>query len=763
VADRSVSSTLSGEEVGKLARALARAAPDPHVVSASDLEPTVAEMARRARTAWPDLRVDLAAFFAHVGTHWPDAGARTAASVAAGLAGLEVEDLYLAFACTQDDTRALRAFERELEGELRAAFAKLRIEPARRDDARQQLWEKLFVGAPRPRILDYSGRSRLKFWFRVTVLRALLDDVRSQKRSRERPDEDLLLGAASSEPNPEIEHLKRLYRKQFNAAFEEAVNELRPEDRNVLRCSYAQKMTIDEIAAAFGIHRATAARRVNSARDSLLGETRRRLSEQLALSSRDLDSIFRLIESRLDLSVGRLLATVALFAALALTAAGCHGPSVGPPVDRDAGQAGTSGMAGAGGNTATGGAGGSGGAAGTTGAAGVTGGGGRGGTAGSAAGAGGAAGTGGGAGTTGAAGRGGTTGTAGRGGTTGTAGRGGSGGAGGGGCAAQMQPVTFYRGSAPGQTSSTSNRYYWVEYGSQITLHYSPGAAPAPNQHPFQIGSSIANGYEITASDQRVAATWNLQGRLAVWGPDSDSLQIGTTMTLTYPSAIDVEGTTVFYSYQPQTGTDTQGIYQWSPESAALLFESYANLVGDRTLGLHVRVTPGKLLLSDKTDVWWVDRTTKGAKQLLFNNPTKPSTRLIYEVRPARPRTIEGGVLINLTDPVLTAGRDHYVNLSQPGAPSKDLSAGITTLVTGSACATPGRYNGGGVLFNQRYVYEGMGGLFAVDVSPSGDVSNLVRLTDIPLRYPEVTGDGYLFAGWVFNVSQWDYYRVGRL
>src|SRR5262245_50662795 len=188
-------------------------------------------MARRAKAAWPDFRVDLPAFFAHVATHWPDDGR----GGAAGLAVLEVEDLYLAFACTQDGTPALRAFERQLEGELRAAFDKLRVEPARRDDARQQLWEKLFVGAPRPRILDYSGRSRLKFWFRVTVLRALLDDVRSQKRSRERLDEDLLLGAASSDPSPEIEHLKRLYRKQFNAAFEEAVNALRPEDRNVLR------------------------------------------------------------------------------------------------------------------------------------------------------------------------------------------------------------------------------------------------------------------------------------------------------------------------------------------------------------------------------------------------------------------------------------------------------------------------------------------------------------------------------------------------
>jgi hypothetical protein len=231
-------------------------------------------------------------------------------------------------------------------------------------------------------------------------------------------------------------------------------------------------------------------------------------------------------------------------------------------------------------------------------------------------------------------------------------------------------------------------------------------------------------------------------------------------MTLTYPSAVDAEGATAFYSFQPTTGTPgTPGIYQWSPTNPAALFESYTNLGGDRTLGLLLRITPAKLLMSDHTDVWFVDRTAKGAKQLLFDNP---GTRLIDDIRPARPRSIEGGVLINLNDPVLLAGRDHYVNLSQPGV-AKDLSAAITTLVNASTCGTAARYNGGGVLFNSRYVYEGSGGLFAVDVSATGDVSNLVRLTDIPLRYPEVTGQGDLFAGWVYMVSRWDYYRVGRL
>ena len=135
----------------------------------------------------------------------------------------------------------------------------------------------------------------------------LLDDARGDRRSVEVLDEDVVLGAPSGAADPEIEHLKRAYKKEVGAAFEEATRALAPEDRNALRSYYARGMTIDEIAAAFGIHRATAARRVNGARDRLLAETRRRISEKLALQSRELASVFRLIESRLHLSVGRML------------------------------------------------------------------------------------------------------------------------------------------------------------------------------------------------------------------------------------------------------------------------------------------------------------------------------------------------------------------------------------------------------------------------------------------------------------------------
>lgn len=252
----------------------------------------------RVDAAWPKLKVDWAAFGDFLQSK------RTGDVDEASLA---VEDLYLAFGCSRGDRAALDAFEREMKRDLDATFARMRVPPARRDDARQELWEKLFVGPPRPRILDYSGRGQLRAWFRVTALRTLLDDARGERRNVEILDEDVVLGAPSGAADPEIEHLKRVYKKEVGAAFEEATRTLAPEDRNALRSYYGRSMTIDEIAAAFGIHRATAARRVNGARDRLLAETRRRISEKLALQSRELDSVFRLIESRLHLSVGRML------------------------------------------------------------------------------------------------------------------------------------------------------------------------------------------------------------------------------------------------------------------------------------------------------------------------------------------------------------------------------------------------------------------------------------------------------------------------
>lgn len=257
----------------------------------------------RIQESLPWLTVDGPALFQHLATHLPsDERWET------WLAQVELADLALAFACGSGDARALEVFDRDYRSELEAAFAKMRFSVDRRDDVKQALFQKLFVGTGgRPRILEYSGRGQLRHWFRVTVVRALLDDLRRSKVGGERALDDHVLGVPSPHDDPEIEHLKRLYAHEFALAFEAAVRGLAAEDRNVLRAYYAAEMTIDEIAVAFGMHRATAARRVNRAREHLVLATRQELGNKLRLRETELESVMRLIESRLHLSVRRLL------------------------------------------------------------------------------------------------------------------------------------------------------------------------------------------------------------------------------------------------------------------------------------------------------------------------------------------------------------------------------------------------------------------------------------------------------------------------
>jgi RNA polymerase sigma-70 factor (ECF subfamily) len=66
-------------------------------------------------------------------------------------------------------------------------------------------------------------------------------------------------------------------------------------------------LNIDEIAALYQVHRATAARWLASARAQLLEKTRRRMSEQLQLKATETHAVFGLIQSQVDVSLSRLL------------------------------------------------------------------------------------------------------------------------------------------------------------------------------------------------------------------------------------------------------------------------------------------------------------------------------------------------------------------------------------------------------------------------------------------------------------------------
>jgi len=172
------------------------------------------------------------------------------------------------------------------------------------DELVQTLRAKLFVG-DRPRIAEYRGASTLEAWLRVVATRALIEAMRRRK-STEPIDESGPHPIASGGDDPETAYLKRRYSSELRGAFEQAAQRLDAESRAVLHDHYARGRGIDAIADARGIHRATAARRLAGAREEVLRETRRALMARLRVSRATLESILRLVEDEMHVTVERI-------------------------------------------------------------------------------------------------------------------------------------------------------------------------------------------------------------------------------------------------------------------------------------------------------------------------------------------------------------------------------------------------------------------------------------------------------------------------
>jgi len=220
-------------------------------------------------------------------------------------------DLALAAACAAGDGAALATFEQDVLPSARAAIASIDASAAFVDEAIQRVRALLFVGGEdgRPRIGDYAGRGPLRAWVGITAARTALMMRRSQVRQREVVGDESWTDALAviSTGNPELELIKRQYADAFAAALRDTVAAALPRSRAVLRMSFVDALSIDEIGTVYGVHRATAARWIRGACDEVMSGTRDLLAERLALSTTELDRVTALVRSQLDVSVSQLL------------------------------------------------------------------------------------------------------------------------------------------------------------------------------------------------------------------------------------------------------------------------------------------------------------------------------------------------------------------------------------------------------------------------------------------------------------------------
>jgi RNA polymerase sigma-70 factor (ECF subfamily) len=173
-------------------------------------------------------------------------------------------------------------------------------------EIKQRVRDTLFVG-PDPRIRGYSGRGELRAWLRSVAVRQALKSMRDDRRGGASAGDDALGAVADDSDDPELEHLKATYASEFNRALTDALGQLSPRERNVLKQSYLDGLSIDEIGALYRVHRATAARWIARARQVLMDETRDLLIARLQMTASEIGSVGRLVASQLDVSLSRLL------------------------------------------------------------------------------------------------------------------------------------------------------------------------------------------------------------------------------------------------------------------------------------------------------------------------------------------------------------------------------------------------------------------------------------------------------------------------
>lgn len=260
--------------------------------------PGLAAAVARARAIHPAIAVSDEIF-----VRWVEE--RLIARESVDLSALHMADLLVACGCAHRDAAALSQFEADHMPTVTAAVRAAGIPSTDIDEVRQRVRERILVGRSDgpAKITAYGGTGPLRGWLRVCAVREAL----MLHRQPRQPSLDEALMSDLVEPiDPELEIIKRDVSAAFKAAFAQSLAELPERERDVLRYHVLDGLSTEQVARLFRVHRVTVTRWIARARERLLRETRKRLTLELRLDHRQFESMMKLIESRMDLSLSDL-------------------------------------------------------------------------------------------------------------------------------------------------------------------------------------------------------------------------------------------------------------------------------------------------------------------------------------------------------------------------------------------------------------------------------------------------------------------------
>lgn len=219
--------------------------------------------------------------------------------------GVFIMDIFLAYAGGRGDQAAIQSIEKSCFPHVEAALARMPGAAGLASDVKQVLrWEFFVPQSVVPAALDaYDGLGPLRSWLATAAVRTATRMMRP--RQRELPNEDVLMNASAG-VDMQSEHMRHVDAAAFKRIVSEATLALLARDRLLLCQHYVDDMTIDQLAALHDIHRATAARWVDKARQALRQQILTLLDRNLAVTGQARDSLVRYMMSDLNLTLSSL-------------------------------------------------------------------------------------------------------------------------------------------------------------------------------------------------------------------------------------------------------------------------------------------------------------------------------------------------------------------------------------------------------------------------------------------------------------------------
>jgi RNA polymerase sigma-70 factor (ECF subfamily) len=259
--------------------------------------PEATALFARAQSAWPGLRVTAERFFEQLAHHHHQ-----------GEVPFEAVDFYLACACVDHLPGALELFERTHLQPLINALERRHHSRPLAEEVVQELRTRLLVG-PQPQLASYSGRGSLKGWLKVSATREALALQRRQGREvgLSRVESDDAHALPVSALPPELELLRARCHAEFGSAFNVAFTALSARQRNLLRHAFHGGLSTEQLGVLYAVHRATAARWLQTAREALAERVRQELGARLKLTESECVSLLHVVVSQLDASLPQLI------------------------------------------------------------------------------------------------------------------------------------------------------------------------------------------------------------------------------------------------------------------------------------------------------------------------------------------------------------------------------------------------------------------------------------------------------------------------